>query len=342
MNGRVYDPVVGRFLSPDPVVQTEGGSQSMNAYSYALNNPLKYTDPTGYRTYGNSYYTPDMAGVNSNLQWQNNDYYNSMYDDHTFWGGGAYLTRIQNFGGGSGKVWDGIYPETKTLFIPRSYFNDGSHYVTGIVPYGLMAHSFAFKMTQQELAEALDAGTVGWTESGGFATVGFLEYQGANYLTTAKVENAFVNKMGFGFSMKDIGYDFGSLSYFSSAIYTIRELQSARSLKDFTAIANTSINKIRGTPRGLMKNIKNAEFELSISKSLSRKLFIVGTALTVYDMWENPTTDNLLLGTSDILMGVVSTAFPIVGLVYFGGRLILDYYDSTRPPGRYDHARPWK
>ena len=47
MNGRLYDPVVGRFLSPDPFIQDPSFSQSYNRYSYALNNPLKYTDPTG-------------------------------------------------------------------------------------------------------------------------------------------------------------------------------------------------------------------------------------------------------------------------------------------------------
>ncbi|MGC9342620.1 MAG: RHS repeat domain-containing protein [Bacteroidales bacterium] len=47
MNGRLYDPVVGRFLSADNYVQAPGFSQSYNRYSYALNNPLKYADPTG-------------------------------------------------------------------------------------------------------------------------------------------------------------------------------------------------------------------------------------------------------------------------------------------------------
>ena len=47
MNGRMYDPVVGRFLSPDPFVQAPGFSQSFNRYSYCLNNPLKFTDPSG-------------------------------------------------------------------------------------------------------------------------------------------------------------------------------------------------------------------------------------------------------------------------------------------------------
>ncbi|ARU57351.1 hypothetical protein OLMES_3311 [Oleiphilus messinensis] len=48
MNGRVYDPVVGRFLSPDPIIQDPYNSQNYNRYSYVLNNPLSATDPTGY------------------------------------------------------------------------------------------------------------------------------------------------------------------------------------------------------------------------------------------------------------------------------------------------------
>lgn len=47
MNSRLYDPVVGRFLSPDPRLQQPNNSQNYNRYSYALNNPLKYTDPQG-------------------------------------------------------------------------------------------------------------------------------------------------------------------------------------------------------------------------------------------------------------------------------------------------------
>ena len=48
MNGRVYDPVLARFLSADPHIQDPGNLQSWNRYSYVLNNPLAYTDPSGY------------------------------------------------------------------------------------------------------------------------------------------------------------------------------------------------------------------------------------------------------------------------------------------------------
>jgi RHS repeat-associated protein len=48
MNGRVYDPVMGRFLSPDPIVQAPYDTQGLNRYAYVRNNPLRYTDPSGF------------------------------------------------------------------------------------------------------------------------------------------------------------------------------------------------------------------------------------------------------------------------------------------------------
>lgn len=48
MNGRVYDPVVGRFLSADIMVQAPYNSQSYNRYSYVMNNPVSFVDPSGY------------------------------------------------------------------------------------------------------------------------------------------------------------------------------------------------------------------------------------------------------------------------------------------------------
>lgn len=47
MNARLYDPAVGRFLSPDPFVQAPDNTQNYNRYSYCLNNPLRYVDPMG-------------------------------------------------------------------------------------------------------------------------------------------------------------------------------------------------------------------------------------------------------------------------------------------------------
>jgi hypothetical protein len=80
MNGRIYDAKLGRFLQADPIVQAPKNSQNLNRYSYVLNNPLSYTDPSGFfslsrfvKKWGRlivaavaSYYTFGWA---SNLAW---------------------------------------------------------------------------------------------------------------------------------------------------------------------------------------------------------------------------------------------------------------------------------
>jgi RHS repeat-associated protein len=48
MNGRIYDPALARFMTADPFLQHPHNLQSYNRYSYVLNNPLAYTDPSGY------------------------------------------------------------------------------------------------------------------------------------------------------------------------------------------------------------------------------------------------------------------------------------------------------
>jgi len=47
MNARLYDPALGRLLSPDPFVKNPLFSQGFNRFTYAMNNPMKYTDPDG-------------------------------------------------------------------------------------------------------------------------------------------------------------------------------------------------------------------------------------------------------------------------------------------------------
>jgi RHS repeat-associated protein len=47
MNGRLYDPVIARFFSPDKYVANSSFTQDFNRYSYCRNNPLMYTDPDG-------------------------------------------------------------------------------------------------------------------------------------------------------------------------------------------------------------------------------------------------------------------------------------------------------
>jgi RHS repeat-associated protein len=45
---RYYDPALGRFVQADTIVPQPGNPQALNRYSYVLNNPLRYTDPSGH------------------------------------------------------------------------------------------------------------------------------------------------------------------------------------------------------------------------------------------------------------------------------------------------------
>ena len=63
MDGREYDPMMKRFLSADPTVQSPLSGQSWNRYSYAGNNPVRYTDPTGYdKEYPEEWSPGDQSG----------------------------------------------------------------------------------------------------------------------------------------------------------------------------------------------------------------------------------------------------------------------------------------
>ena len=112
MNGRMYSPLVGRFLSPDILVQHPGNTQSYNRYSYCLNNPLKYTDPSGY--YDDS----------------KTDRYLSRWHQHL--DGGAYFSTPSNgFNYGrysSSRSLPGVRTDTRGLWLRDSEYEPSSYY----------------------------------------------------------------------------------------------------------------------------------------------------------------------------------------------------------------------
>jgi RHS repeat-associated protein len=79
LNGRVYDPLIGRMMSADPFVPDPLNAQAWNRYSYVINNPLAFTDPNGYcflgmcswgkaiSTFGHRTFGKVRAGILGNL-----------------------------------------------------------------------------------------------------------------------------------------------------------------------------------------------------------------------------------------------------------------------------------
>ena len=69
---RAYDPAIGRFVMPDPIVPVPGNPQALNRYSYVYNNPLRYTDPSGH----------DPLDEDWENEWHNNHPGQELTDHH--------------------------------------------------------------------------------------------------------------------------------------------------------------------------------------------------------------------------------------------------------------------
>jgi hypothetical protein len=110
MNGRMYDPVIGRFLSPDPIIQDISQSQSLNPFSYVWNNPLKHTDPTGYAANGATAplgSTVSMADIESGVVTASTGYVTPI-------GGGLGVVSLPGITV-TGKRESGLWDSVKTL-----------------------------------------------------------------------------------------------------------------------------------------------------------------------------------------------------------------------------------
>ncbi|MBV6416367.1 MAG: hypothetical protein CMLOHMNK_00927 [Steroidobacteraceae bacterium] len=62
MNGRVQDPLLGRFVSADPFLDVQFGTQAWNRFAYVGNNPLTFSDPSGFTSLGSA--RPHVALLN--------------------------------------------------------------------------------------------------------------------------------------------------------------------------------------------------------------------------------------------------------------------------------------
>jgi RHS repeat-associated protein len=140
MNGRVYDPLIAMFLSPDNYVQNPDLTQNFNRYGYCLNNPLKYSDPSG------MLFAP--AGVGDAAC----AYFAWMCDvagpwHYTDMGGGGGGGMYSSGSGGANENWVGEYLyESNVKFYGYSYNTPAntyySKYTGQVAPYSEVYNNY--------------------------------------------------------------------------------------------------------------------------------------------------------------------------------------------------------
>ena len=168
MNGRIYDPVLGMFISPDNYLQSPTQSQNFNRYSYAMGNPLKYTDPDGnfffIMAIGYALMQADIAGNAS----KNNggDYWSGFGRS----AGVSAISMAVGFGVGS---WVGSFMPTGTGALGSTLSGAASGALSGGITGGVMNGFMGGSFKSGFINGAIGGGIMG-------ALGGYMKYAESN------------------------------------------------------------------------------------------------------------------------------------------------------------------
>jgi len=175
MNGRIYDPTLGRMLQADPFIQFPTNTQSYNRYSYVLNNPFAYTDPSGYFSFKDlikvaAVVAISVATYNLASAWAMSVAMNSSYFMGTYGLSGASIAA-----GVAGGAAGGFAGGVSMAAFSGANFNEaitagGRGALVGGVSGGAMAWADAAgTATGRTIGRALVGGTVSEATGGKFA-----------------------------------------------------------------------------------------------------------------------------------------------------------------------------
>lgn len=186
MNGRVYDPVLGRFIQPDKFIQAPDFLQNHNRYAYVLNNPLKYNDPTGQIW---NYVIGAVIGgaINVYTHW-----------DKIQSGGSPWLDGLAAFGIGAVSGAIGVYTFGPALAAAGGLaggFSAGAYagaqsalYSSAVLSYGNNAYFQDPLFGPKEYATSMTFGAIlGGVGNGIAAKMAGLDFWGRNYNVGPKI-----------------------------------------------------------------------------------------------------------------------------------------------------------
>ena len=287
MNGRMYDPLLGRFLSPDNYVQEPYNCQSFNRYSYCLNNPLKYIDPMG-EAY---YYTNKQEHIEAFIR-AIRDGTTREYDfegwtvtsDMDFLSSGHYNSDKSRFYFNYGTVIDGeatiisrSIPVFQFLRFTSSWENDGFANSFSKYDVGFGNHNFGY------------GGYVSATEGGG----SLLE----------NIKNINATASCFGASLKKHG---GNSTFGSNGKF----YWHAANTKGF--YGNQYVSAVKLT---------------NVGKGITKVTGPIGFALSGYELYKSYLLDNQTIGyntvrtTADITSGWMGAWLGLRAGGYAGGAI---------------------
>ena len=172
MNGRLYDPYLGRFFSPDNYVQLPYDGQNFNRYSYCLNNPLKYTNPSGeffeiaaFALF-NMASSMMMASFNGENVWKAGAL--SLLSSAASFGIGAAFGNVGSFG--NELLRAGVHGVSSGVFTALDGGNFGSGFLSGALASGIGSYAQGVNMgTGWMLASTSGmGGLAAWATGGDF------------------------------------------------------------------------------------------------------------------------------------------------------------------------------
>jgi RHS repeat-associated protein len=323
MNGRVYDPWLSRFLSPDPFVQTTTHSQSYNRYSYCLNNPLKYTDPSGYKQ-------------KPFFEWEANATY--------YYGGSGFSGRI---GPGSGSYWSDHFGNSVSGIGSYSYDWETGNYYNNLgrqVSFNEVYRNYIqpnqvnstsadqilvtieFERYTPKLTKRYTPGLSEWTMDDGSIWYAY----GYDIITTKKV---FEVASGGG-GGNDLLEAVGASAYWAGTINTLYGINEEKNLAENLSRAKGYKQVTGRVPKSLRTSVNYGKATTALTKGVSRSLFGVGIVLSSVDVYQDPSVSNIAWNSADVLMGAAAfiPGMQIPALIYFTARTAYEVYDAYKEP----------
>jgi hypothetical protein len=351
MNGRVYDPVIALFLSPDNYVQDATSSLNFNRYTYCLNNPLIYTDPSGdffaFPTIGWSQnsglelgFTVGLGVPGFGVQYNLSYSFGSNTYGHTISTSAGFTSVYSSYSTTTG--WTSGYSFGITPFnspVSANFLSMGNSYnwKSGL----WSSHVSAWNLTPGN----------GWDFNPGFGFVPFyysntngFSYFGQKFFERRKTAESQYTRVSYareGYPAADVG---GNTSDILASVFTGVTIttEAGKALSKFNSTELHKLQDILETHHNINSiRINNQILKVARNGKIIKRIGVVGNFANLgaigYDIMEqggNITTDNVVDGFFGVVAFVPNVGWVISSIYtlnkeasktgyYFSGDMIM-------------------